>query len=240
MRRLLKILLHSIIIGLILHNTYSIYRMTPTYVNNIIYNNANIIRQLEQTVKRNKIIVNKLDYNSIIKVDKKATYILTAQHVIDERKIVQVGNTLTTITIPSTDIMVTIKGKDYTAFLIKEDKDLDIAVIKIYKKIKVTPIKIAKEEPDLGTTVWAVSNPGTRKNIINKGIFSSINKKSSIVSTAGFFGSSGGMVLNEKGEQIGVISTIIMTRVEAFFPNITVYNGITRTKELNKFLKDIL
>lgn len=180
---------------------------------------------------------------SIIRVDKDFTYVLTAAHVISE-SVVEVNNkgVLEYVNKESVDIIIKY-GKNYKkkirAQVQKVDYSIDVAVLKIFKNIDVTPIKIAQVEPEMGDVVWSLSNPGSFEGVINKGVFSSVKEDYSYVALAGFFGSSGGMTLNNKGEQIGVISTVAIARV-SYSKSLTVYNGITRTKNLNDFLKGIL
>jgi len=255
----MKKLFYTLLTALVLFNSYSIYRDSPIYINGLIHKNADSIKKLEGTVKTNKNIVDKLQFNpadymdnnvliyvgggsgsgSIIRADAN-TYILTAAHVVNAAKLVVVKGQLDTEQVPVVEITAVIKGKPYPAELVKIDDEVDVAVIKVKKKFRIVPLKIAEEEPKLGETVWTISNPGGVPDIVNKGVFSKSGEKYALVATAGYFGSSGGMALNTKGEQIGVISTVMMTRVQRFFPNITVYNGITKTKNLRKFLKGIL
>jgi len=218
----------------------------------VVISNAQKIKQRPEIYINNDIIetVKALDYKptdliqanvgvstkrgsgsgSIIKIDNKSTYILTAAHILYENEILLIENgKLKRSGKLSRNITVKIKKKEYKAIPVKVDKDLDIAVIKIYKKLNIKPVKIAKKQPEFGEVVWAISNPDGLIDVINKGIFSSIQKSYAIVSVAGYFGSSGGMVLNSKGEQIGLISVVYSTIINGYFPAITVYNGITKT-----------
>jgi S1-C subfamily serine protease len=183
---------------------------------------------------------------SIIKVTDKGTYILTAAHVVYGQKIVRDANDkLRSEGKIARVIAIYFKGKEYKVRVVKIDRELDLAVLKTYKKLKVTPVKIAKAEPELGEIVWTVSNPGGQPNVVNNGVFSAVEedkneKPVAYVSTAGYFGSSGGMIVNTKGEQIGVISTVAVARVGGYFPSITVYNGTARTHDLIKFLRGVI
>lgn len=180
---------------------------------------------------------------SIIKINSKGSYILTAAHVVSSSETIK-GERFKkdkTIHIESKSISIVYKdSKNYVAVIEKIDYEYDLALLRIRKKLNVTPIKIAKEEPKIGEVVWAISNPGGSYGIINNGIFSTPKKTHSLVSIGGFFGSSGGMCLNNQGEQIGVISTVMVASMSRFVPSLTIYNGITRTEHLNKFLKGIL
>jgi hypothetical protein len=183
---------------------------------------------------------------SVIKVDESGSYILTAAHVVST--VVKYATPSSTHFDPknvyenSKKVTVTLDrdGKEFAAIIVKIDYQQDLAVLKTIKKLKVNPITIAKKEPKIGEVVWGISNPGGAFGIINNGIFSTPEEEMSLVSIAGFFGSSGGMCLNNKGEQIGVISTVLTAEMNSFVQSLTVYMGITRTKDLNKFLKGIL
>ena len=115
-----------------------------------------------------------------------------------------------------------------------------MAVLKIAHRLPVTPVKIGKKAPEIGETVWVISNPSGKIGFINKGIYGRTDKNQVIVSVAGTPGSSGGMILNNKGEQVGVLVTGYTTHLRRFVPLATVFNGVTRTKDMNKFLKGIL
>lgn len=236
--------------------TLSLIVLTSLVINNVYNSTYNY----NKTIKENKAVTKIQDnsYNpanlvsanvvistgksggsgSIIKVGDKTTYILTAAHVVSYKKLERdEKGKLKKKLVEARLITVIHKQGKSEALIVKINYKLDIALIKVFRKIDITPVKIAQEEPGLGETVWSISNPGNMKDIVNKGIFSGIDADQSIVSIAGFFGSSGGMVLNEEGEQIGVISTVLVARIGRHFPSLTVYNGITRTADLNEFLK---
>lgn len=228
----------------VIGNAQKIKQRPEIYINNTIIEKVNAMDYTPtELIQANVMVGTKKGSGSgsIIKIDDKATYILTAAHVIyDEHTLLIRKGKLKRSGILSKSITVTVGEKKYKALTIKVDKELDVAIVKIYKKLKIIPVKIAKKQPKFGEAVWAISNPGGMKGIINKGIFSSIQEEYAVVSVAGFFGSSGGMVLNSKGELIGVISVVYKTLIDGYFPTITIYNGITKTKDLNKFLKGVL
>jgi S1-C subfamily serine protease len=174
---------------------------------------------------------------SVIKVDDTGTYILTAAHVVYSRT--NVGKFEFTA---REGIKVSyLNREDYVAIVIKANFEKDLAILKIRKVLPVTPVKIAKDEPEIGDTVWQIANPISLYGVINNGIFSTPDKRHSWVSISAYFGSSGGMCLNSKGEQIGVISVVRYSGTNNnFVRSATSYAGITRTKDLNKFLKGVL
>lgn len=242
--RLLKLLFFVSLTILIVSNTQKIKQRPEIYINNDIIKKVNELDFKPTKLIQASVIVTNPESRgsgSIIKITKKSTYILTAAHVLYESKVKLLKNKELTMSVKlSRNITVKFRNKNYKALPIKVDRNIDVAVIKIYKSLKTTPVKIAKHEPKLGETVWAISNPDAQTNLVNKGVFSAIDGKWSIVSTGGFFGSSGGMVINTKGEQIGIISNVLTAEISGYFPTLTGYNGITRTKALNKFLKGIL
>ncbi len=239
--RFLRLIFFVAITSLVISNTYN--------YNQLMKNKDVVFTQIKDSsyvptdlIEANVIVDTRKSAGtgSIIRVEDKATYVLTAAHVVSDRKIERnEKGRLEKNLVPSKFITVIHKKGRAEALIVKIDYELDIAVIKIHKKINVKPVPIAKEEPELGETVWSISNPGMHKDIINRGIFNGINKDQSIVSIAGFYGSSGGMVVNEEGEQIGVISTVLIVNIGRHFPSLTGYNGITRTAELNKFLEGV-
>lgn len=244
MKNLLILIFFVVLTLLVINNTQKIKQRPEIYINNDIIEKVNILNYKPTELIQTSVIVtnpNGRGSGSIIKVDERSTYILTAAHILyeSEVKLLENGKLIMSGEL-SRNITVRFRNKNYKALPIKVNRDIDVAVIKIYKSLKVTPVKIAKHEPKFGDTVWAISNPDAQTNLVNKGVFSSVDGKWSLVSTAAFFGSSGGMVINTKGEQIGVISTVFITEIDGYFPSLTGYNGITRTKALNKFLKGVL
>lgn len=244
MKNLSKLLFFVLLTMLVVSNTQRINQRPEIYINNDIIQKVNELDYRPTNLIDASVTVhsaNSRGSGSIIKVEKKATLILTAAHVVFEQIIVRnTDGKLKRINIPSRNITVKLKKKKYKALLVKIDRELDIAVVKIFKRLNIKPVKIAKKEPEVGEIVWLISSPNGQLSALNRGTFSSVKEDHAYVSTAGHFGSSGGMIVNTKGEQIGVIATIWLTQVNGFFPSVTIYNGITRTKDLNKFLKGIL
>jgi len=266
-KAVIKTFFNTALIAMVAFNTYSYNKLvTASYAQVLVKKvqvNADMINKLENDLLRQGASIDSLSVNpkelmeanvmvftdvakgsgSVIRVEKDYSYILTAAHVVSSTTYGRVNDRLDAITVVDEDITI-YYGKDYKekvrAKVQKIDYDVDVAVLKVFKKLDITPIKIAKDEPELGEVVWSISNPGSHEGVINKGIFSDIEEDYSYVALGGFFGSSGGMCLNNDGEQIGVISTVVIARVSGFFPSLTVYNGITRTANLNKFLKGLV
>ena len=88
------------------------------------------------------------------------------------------------------------------------DKENDLALLKI-KGIKGKPLRLNKDDSTaIGDEVFAVGNPKGLEGTFSQGIVSSIRKngaRSLLQITASISaGSSGGAILNEKGEVVGV------------------------------------
>lgn len=244
MKNILQILLYIVLTGAIISNQYAINKISGVYFDSSILERIDALDyKPTNLIDSNVIVRNRKNRGSgsVIRITKNTTFILTAAHIVYEDKIIRNKyGKLEKKTYKSKRIIVETKNKKYKAVIIKVDKNLDIAIIKIFKNLKVKPVKIAKKEPEIGDIVWVISNPGPYLGLLNRGIFSFVKDEYALISTASYFGSSGGMAVNTNGEQIGVISNIGVTTVNSYFPSITVFNGITRTKELNKFLKGIL
>lgn len=268
LKLIVNILVYALIIGALTFNTLGLRQLTTANQDAILSRqveiNADMINNLENDVLRHGSLIGELTANpkdlmeanvmvftgktkgsgSIIRVEKEYSYILTAAHVVSTTKVTRdKDNKLGRVTTVDEDITIHY-GKDFKqkvrATVKKIDQDLDIAVLKVYRNLKVTPVAIANVEPELGDIVWSISNPGNHEAVINKGIFSDIEKDYAYVALGGFYGSSGGMCVNSKGEQIGVISTVVIARIGGFFPSLTIFNGITRTNNLNDFLKGLI
>lgn len=122
--------------------------------------------------------------------------IITNAHVINTRENTKVS---------------TYDGKKYDAFVVAMDQNLDIAVLGV-KDINFTPLGIAKEETILvGTDVYAIGAPNSLAYTLTKGVISAkerkVNGQSYVQTDAAInTGNSGGPLLNDKGEVVGVNS----------------------------------
>lgn len=122
--------------------------------------------------------------------------IITNAHVINTRENTKVS---------------TYDGKKYDAFVVAMDQNLDIAVLGV-KDVNFTPLGIAKEETILvGTDVYAIGAPNSLAYTLTKGVISAkerkVNGQSYVQTDAAInTGNSGGPLLNDKGEVVGVNS----------------------------------
>jgi serine protease Do len=148
-----------------------------------------------------KNIENALGSGVIISKD---GYIVTNNHVIAQ----------------ADEITVTINGsnKEYPAKIIGEDKDSDLAVIKI-EADNLEPIKMSRiDEVQLGDIVFAIGNPFGVGETVTQGIVSALNKHHMGINKYENFiqtdasinpGNSGGALIDSRGALIGINAAII-------------------------------
>lgn len=127
-------------------------------------------------------------------------YILTNQHVIGESKIVR-------IKFPS--------GLEFNAHVVSQNRFLDVALIKCPESI-FSPLSITLLIPPLGSNLYAIGSPLGEKyeQTISKGIVSGFRKTDDInyiqSDVAINPGSSGGPIINENGNVIGIAVAKLM------------------------------
>lgn len=137
-------------------------------------------------------------------------YILTCYHVVEE--IVELNEK--GITFPATvgyykrnEEGRQIGAIMHAADVIKYDKDIDLALLKIYQvddNLKVA--LIAENEPEKGDTIYSVGNPLNRELVrtISRGILANKIEGYYLSDNTITFGNSGGGLFNSRGELIGV------------------------------------
>lgn len=123
--------------------------------------------------------------------------ILTSAHILEDGK----------------DIIVTVNnGEDYKAKIIKKFGDKkDIAIIKIAVPYNLKTVKLGdSEKMKVGDSVLAIGNPFGFNGTLTKGIISRIDYSKNRIQTDAAInpGSSGGPLLNTKGEIIGINQAI--------------------------------
>lgn len=100
----------------------------------------------------------------------------------------------------------------YSNELINFDKENDIAILKV-KSLSIMPLGLSKDNVEIGDAIYVVGSPEGLENTFSEGIVSSMrnyddNKLIQITAPISH-GSSGGPVINEKGEVIGIsVSTL--------------------------------
>jgi tetratricopeptide (TPR) repeat protein len=95
----------------------------------------------------------------------------------------------------------------YSNELINFDKNNDIAILKV-NSLSIMPLSLSKDTVEIGDAIYVVGNPEGLESTFSEGIVSSIRKyddnKLIQITAPISHGSSGGPVINEKGEVIGI------------------------------------
>lgn len=87
--------------------------------------------------------------------------------------------------------------------------NLDLAILKIIEEAPYAPLKWAKEPPRMGDEVYVLGNPKNLGLSVNKGSISKITQNEIQLNVTLNPGNSGGPVVNQAGEVIGVISYLL-------------------------------
>ncbi len=115
-------------------------------------------------------------------------------------------------------------GGRHEAALIKQDAEMDLALLRITKK-DCNPVKIGDPHTmRVGDKVIAIGNPSGLAHSATTGIISAFNREKGRIQTdvLTYHGSSGGPLFNIKGEVIGVIVSGLATMHRAGDDNIEV------------------
>lgn len=146
--------------------------------------------------------------------------IITNAHVINTREKTSIN---------------TYDGKKYDAFVVAIDTNIDIAILGV-KDVTFTPLAIANENTNIvGSDVYAIGAPNSLAYTLTKGVISAkerkVNGQAFIQTDAAInTGNSGGPLLNDKGEVLGV-NTYKMSNSEGIGLAIPI-------SEVTEFLKD--
>jgi S1-C subfamily serine protease len=177
------------------------------------------IKELEQKIKdvdydtilrSNVVVASFLGAGSgtVIKKTDKAMYVLTCWHVIDNIiELEKIGVKLGAVVgyIKYNDSKEQIGKMLYGAAIIKYDKDVDLALLKInFVDEYLQEIKLASEIPNKGDTLYSIGNPLNQAGTISKGILANYAKGQYIFDGVTTFGNSGGGLYNVDGELVGV------------------------------------
>ena len=127
----------------------------------------------------------------------KSGIILTSAHVLDE----------------SDSVIVTMyNGQDYKARILKRfEKNKDIALLKIEVPVELKTVRLGDSaKVKVGQKVLAIGNPFGFNGTLTQGIISRIDYANNRIQTDAAInpGSSGGPLLNKKGEIIGINQAI--------------------------------
>jgi len=104
--------------------------------------------------------------------------------------------------------------------IVKGSKSKDLAILKISNKNnkQFSYLKISKQPPEKGEECWAIGTPADPvfMNTVSKGLVSNLffseNPKSILTNAEFAQGSSGGPLINQRGEVIGVNSAIFTSK----------------------------
>jgi hypothetical protein len=131
-----------------------------------------------------------LNYGSGFIADSKGL-ILTNQHVVGTNK--QVAIKLA-------------DGSIYSGIVVSRNAQVDLALIQIRPEKPLPSLSIQAVPPKIGQKAYAIGDPKGLERSLSDGIVSRIDDSGMIQYTAtGSFGSSGGPLLNEDGQVIGIV-----------------------------------
>lgn len=176
----------------------------------IILSNSNVIESLSNAYDSTVYIESTEENESngsgfIYKIDNKYAYILTNEHVVNGKTVKVTNN----------------KNKEVDGTVLGKDEYLDIAIVRIDKKYALNKVNFAKKyKVKIGEKIYAIGTPISKsyQNSVTSGI---ISGKDRIVKTIIHYeektamkvlqfdaainsGNSGGPLLNEQGEVIGL------------------------------------
>lgn len=229
--------------------------ITADRVFQIVSNKDISLAQLNQIIDKTNVVVNEGCSGTVI--DKENGYILTASHCVKNKIVADetagVDNNGQPLRLKVLPIPIEHKIYDkkdssklaYTSRLIAADSTIDLALLKVDQKlIKADKIELSEDETNLekGEPIYIVGNPFLLDSTLNKGIISFVDRKVSfpwtndkdvrmIQFSGGIVGgNSGGAILNQKGELVGV--PIVVLQDAAFI------GMATPVSVVKKFLKD--
>lgn len=109
------------------------------------------------------------------------------------------------------EIIETLDGKQFKIKEVLEkskENDYIIFRVKIGNYNITSPIPVVSQSPEIGEDVFAIGNPRGLESTLSKGIVSGFRENNNLIQTTTEIthGSSGGPLLNMKGEVIGITS----------------------------------
>ena len=108
------------------------------------------------------------------------------------------------------EIIVTETGKELIiSRIIEQNKDKDYIIFEVGVESRVNFMPLARISPEIGETVFAISNPRGLSHSLTTGIVSAYRQGHEIIQTTAEIthGSSGGALLNMKGEVVGITTS---------------------------------
>jgi len=148
----------------------------------------------------------------IVKITYEGSYVMTASHVCVEDKSQYIGG----VEVAAESVLVeTLDGRTYTAKVLDHDPDIDVCLMfaeNLTSKVKA--VRIADSPPKEGDKVFNIASPyGIHYNNvvpIFEGRYIGIKGKQSYYTFDAAPGSSGSMIINDKGELIGLLHSVFI------------------------------
>lgn len=234
-----KILVYLAIIALVTGVGIGAFVISETFID-LKNNRAEEIRTLREMVQNRKeidlanvknleranILIENHDANILgsgthIKINDKS-YILTCAHLIRLE----------------TDSLIAKLDNDntYKITLLGQDKIMDLALFSIELEETLPHIEISDVEPQVGSEVVVIGNPGGNCDIVTNGIVAQIYDLGYMITNTVFFGNSGGALLY-RGKLVGVVSQLRML----YNPPVTVIYGYgVRLTVIKNFIEGVM
>lgn len=158
-------------------------------------------------------------YGSGILLDK--GYVLTAAHVVSGTENGRIFKVVS-------PVIIFDDNSKRTARIEKFDKKLDLALLQTGHKF---PGVTFGESPEKGDIIWIIGSSGGFRNSLKRGIVSNSTNEDLMTDTLVSPGDSGGPVLNDNGELVGLTQAMLLTR-----ETIYVYGVAVPIKTIKAFL----
>tara|TARA_R100001594_G_scaffold45245_1_gene77991 strand:- start:6537 stop:7370 length:834 start_codon:yes stop_codon:yes gene_type:complete len=188
--------------------------------------------KLEQCTKGELCLqheMNSMASGFVIKVDDEGAYALTAAHFCDT----DIPPVSPPIKHKDFFKATTLKGDEYKATVLASDIKHDICLLYVEGLVKVPVIRIATKAPKPGDKVYNIAAPRGiwQPNMVPlfEGRYNGSSGKYAFYSLPANPGSSGSMILNEKGHLVGVLHSVYIR-----FPEVALS---ARHRNLLKFIK---
>ena len=190
------------------------------YVQNFV-NKPAINVDFARLQRANVLIINGAAAGSgtVITMEDGYIYILTARHVAESQNVEDVLE----IEVPMIDknyrdankrhmnragcqYVVVDKTKDV---VLCETDDMALMRVKDFAAHELSYVVLSKEDPKVGDTIYTIGNPLCNIDIIARGLFTGIETRDGMSAALLYggitYGNSGGAVVNDRGELIGVV-----------------------------------
>lgn len=107
------------------------------------------------------------------------------------------------------EVIETLDGKQFKVKeVLEKSKENDYIIFRVNIRIYniLNPIPVVSQSPEIGEDVFAIGNPRGLESTLSKGIVSAFRENNTLIQTTTEIthGSSGGPLLNMKGEVIGI------------------------------------